>query len=99
MPKVRGKYKQYLYDENIKIPDRTKRQHRAQQKIINQSSENIYEKENEVLENNNCVEYSETRQIPVVNNSQESINFSDEMLNNIQFNNESTPLAVIFLNW
>jgi hypothetical protein len=37
MPKVRGKYKQYLYDENIKMPDRTKRKHRTQQKFINPS--------------------------------------------------------------
>ncbi len=29
MPKVRGKYKQYLYDENNKMPDRTKRKHRT----------------------------------------------------------------------
>ena len=53
MPKVRGKYKQYLCDENIKILDRTKRQDWAKQKFINQSSENIYEKENKVLQNNN----------------------------------------------
>jgi hypothetical protein len=30
MSKVRGKYKQYLYNESVKIPDRNKHQHEAQ---------------------------------------------------------------------
>ena len=32
MPK-RGKYKQYLYDKNFKIPDRTERHHKAKKDL------------------------------------------------------------------
>ena len=48
MPKLRGKYKQYLYDDTVKIPDRTKRYHKANQHLNNRRKSI---KDNSALEN------------------------------------------------